>query len=184
MIKILKYLRDIGNSVLVVEHDADMINSSDYLIDIGPKAGLNGGEIMFQGRPKTLKAESCLTGQFIKKTSIQLNKKPKKILKKIKINNARENNLKNLNISIPLGVFVVVTGVSGSGKSTLVNNILYSNLAKRFGRKSDIIGKCDSIEGDLNFISNIEIVTQNSLGISSRSNPCLLYTSPSPRDRG
>ena len=67
LIKILKYLRDIGNSVLVVEHDADMINSSDYLIDIGPKAGLNGGEIMFQGRPKTLKAESCLTGQFIKK---------------------------------------------------------------------------------------------------------------------
>ena len=175
LIKILKYLRDIGNSVLVVEHDADMINSSDYLIDIGPKAGLNGGEIMFQGRPKTLKAESCLTGQFIKKTSIQLNKKPKKILKKIKINNARENNLKNLNISIPLGVFVVVTGVSGSGKSTLVNNILYSNLAKRFGRKSDIIGKCDSIEGDLNFISNIEIVTQNSLGISSRSNP-VTYT--------
>ena len=175
LIKILKYLRDIGNSVLVVEHDADMINSSDYLIDIGPKAGLNGGKIMFQGRPKTLKAESCLTGQFIKKTSIQLNKKPKKILKKIKINNARENNLKNLNISIPLGVFVVVTGVSGSGKSTLVNNILYSNLAKRFGRKSDIIGKCDSIEGDLNFISNIEIVTQNSLGISSRSNP-VTYT--------
>ena len=175
LIKILKYLRDIGNSVLVVEHDADMINSSDYLIDIGPKAGLNGGEIMFQGRPKTLKAESCLTGQFIKKTSIQLNKKPKKILKKIRINNARENNLKNLNISIPLGVFVVVTGVSGSGKSTLVNNILYSNLAKRFGRKSDIIGKCDSIEGDLNFISNIEIVTQNSLGISSRSNP-VTYT--------
>ena len=175
LIKILKYLRDIGNSVLVVEHDADMINSSDYLIDIGPKAGLNGGEIMFQGRPKTLRAESCLTGQFIKKTSIQLNKKPKKILKKIKINNARENNLKNLNISIPLGVFVVVTGVSGSGKSTLVNNILYSNLAKRFGRKSDIIGKCDSIEGDLNFISNIEIVTQNSLGISSRSNP-VTYT--------
>ena len=175
LIKILKYLRDIGNSVLVVEHDADMINSSDYLIDIGPKAGLNGGEIMFQGRPKTLKAESCLTGQFIKKTSIQLNKKPKKILKKIKINNARENNLKNLNISIPLGVFVVVTGVSGSGKSTLVNNILYSNLAKRFGRKPDIIGKCDSIEGDLNFISNIEIVTQNSLGISSRSNP-VTYT--------
>ena len=175
LIKILKYLRDIGNSVLVVEHDADMINSSDYLIDIGPKAGLNGGEIMFQGRPKTLKAESCLTGQFIKKTSIQLNKKPKKILKKIKINNARENNLKNLNISIPLGVFVVVTGVSGSGKSTLVNNILYSNLAKRFGRKFDIIGKCDSIEGDLNFISNIEIVTQNSLGISSRSNP-VTYT--------
>ena len=175
LIKILKYLRDIGNSVLVVEHDADMINSSDYLIDIGPKAGLNGGKIMFQGRPKTLKAESCLTGQFIKKTSIQLNKKPKKILKKIKINNARENNLKNLNISIPLGVFVVVTGVSGSGKSTLVNNILYSNLAKRFGRKFDIIGKCDSIEGDLNFISNIEIVTQNSLGISSRSNP-VTYT--------
>ena len=175
LIKILKYLRDIGNSVLVVEHDADMINSSDYLIDIGPKAGLNGGEIMFQGRPKTLKAESCLTGQFIKKPSIQLNKKPKKILKKIKINNARENNLKNLNINIPLGVFVVVTGVSGSGKSTLVNNILYSNLAKRFGRKFDIIGKCDSIEGDLNFISNIEIVTQNSLGISSRSNP-VTYT--------
>ena len=175
LIKILKYLRDIGNSVLVVEHDADMINSSDYLIDIGPKAGLNGGEIMFQGSPKTLNAESCLTGQFIKKPHIQLNKKPKKILKKIKINNARENNLKNLNINIPLGVFVVVTGVSGSGKSTLVNNILYSNLAKRFGRKSDIIGKCDSIEGDLNFISNIEIVTQNSLGISSRSNP-VTYT--------
>ena len=175
LIKILKYLRDIGNSVLVVEHDADMINSSDYLIDIGPKAGLNGGEIMFQGRPKTLKAESCLTGQFIKKPSIQLNKKPKKILKKIKINNARENNLKNLNINIPLGVFVVVTGVSGSGKSTLVNNILYSNLAKRFGRKFDVIGKCDSIEGDLNFISNVEIVTQNSLGISSRSNP-VTYT--------
>ena len=149
LIKILKYLRDIGNSVLVVEHDADMINSSDYLIDIGPKAGLNGGEIMFQGSPKTLNAESCLTGQFIKKPHIQLNKKPKKILKKIKINNARENNLKNLNINIPLGVFVVVTGVSGSGKSTLVNNILYSNLAKRFGRKFDVIGKCDSIEGDL-----------------------------------
>ena len=175
LIRILKYLRDIGNSVLVVEHDADMINSSDYLIDIGPKAGSNGGKIMFEGTPNALKAESCLTGQFIKKSPIQLNKKPRKILKKITIKNARENNLKNLNITIPLGVFVVVTGVSGSGKSTLVNNILYSNLAKRFGIKSDVIGKCDSIEGDLNFISNIEIVTQNSLGISSRSNP-VTYT--------
>ena len=175
LIRILKYLRDIGNSVLVVEHDADMIKSSDYLIDIGPKAGINGGEIMFQGNPKELKAESCLTGRFIAKSDIQLNKKSKKILKKIIIKNARENNLKNLNIPIPLGVFVVVTGVSGSGKSTLVNNVLYSNLAKSFGRKSDRIGKCDSIEGDLDYISNIEIVTQNSLGISSRSNP-VTYT--------
>ncbi len=175
LIRILKYLRDIGNSVLVVEHDADMIKSSDYLIDIGPKAGINGGKIMFQGNPRELKAESCLTGRFIKKTDIQLNKNYKKTTKKIIIKNARENNLKNLNISIPLGVFVVVTGVSGSGKSTLVNNVLYSNLAKRFGRKSDRIGTCDSIEGDLNYISNIEIVTQNSLGISSRSNP-VTYT--------
>ena len=175
LIRILKYLRDIGNSVLVVEHDADMIKSSDYLIDIGPKAGINGGKIMFQGNPKALKAESCLTGRFIKKTDIQLNKNYKKITKKIIIKNARENNLRNLNITIPLGVFVVVTGVSGSGKSTLVNNVLYSTLAKRFGRKPDRIGKCDSIEGDLNYISNIEIVTQNSLGISSRSNP-VTYT--------
>mgnify|MGYP001200442534 FL=1 len=175
LIRILKYLRDIGNSVLVVEHDADMIKSSDYLIDIGPKAGINGGKIMFQGNPKALKAESCLTGRFIKKTDIQLNKNYKKTTKKIIIKNARENNLRNLNITIPLGVFVVVTGVSGSGKSTLVNNVLYSTLAKRFGRKPDRIGKCDSIEGDLNYISNIEIVTQNSLGISSRSNP-VTYT--------
>ena len=175
LIKILKYLRDIGNSVLVVEHDADMIKSSDYLIDIGPKAGINGGKIMFQGIPKELKADSCLTGRFIKKKDIQLKKKPKNISKKIIIKNARENNLKGLDVNIPLGVFVVVTGVSGSGKSTLVNNVLYSNLAKRFGIKSDRIGKCDSIEGDLNFISNIEIVTQNSLGISSRSNP-VTYT--------
>ncbi len=171
LILILKHLRDLGNTVLVVEHDADVIKSSDYIIDIGPKAGSNGGNVIFQGKIQSLNSQTSLTGKFLYKTTKTFNTKPKKSFNKIVINNATENNLKNLTINIPLGIFVVVTGVSGSGKSTLVNNVLFSNLVRRFGRKSEYVGKCDSLEGDLNFITNVEIVNQKSLGISSRSNP-------------
>ena len=171
LISILKYLRDLGNTVLVVEHDVDVIKSSDYIIDIGPKAGSNGGNIIFQGKIQSLNSKTSLTGKFLYKTNTTFNTKPKHSFNKIVINNATENNLKNLTINIPLGIFVVVTGVSGSGKSTLVNNVLFSNLVRRFGRKSEYLGKCDSIEGDLNFINNVEIVNQKSIGISTRSNP-------------
>ncbi len=173
LIKLLKNLRDIGNTVLVVEHDPDMMRESDIVFDMGPKAGINGGEIVASGTyAEIIENNSSLTGKYLSgKLSIPLPVKRKiRDTKGILIKGARENNLKNIDVNIPLNQFVVVTGVSGSGKSTLIHDILYGGIAKQLGINPPSIGKYDDIEG-INLIDNIEIVDQSPIGKSPRSNP-------------
>ncbi|MFZ1290966.1 MAG: excinuclease ABC subunit UvrA [Melioribacteraceae bacterium] len=173
LISILKSLRDIGNTVLVVEHDSDMMREADYIFDIGPKAGKNGGEIVASGTyQEILKDEKSLTGLYLSgKKQIPLpEKRNMEETIKIKISGAAENNLKNLSVEIPLLKFVAITGVSGSGKSTLVHDIIYGGIAKMLGKNPDKIGKYKSIEG-ISSIEEIEIVDQSPIGKSPRSNP-------------
>lgn len=173
LIDILKSLRDIGNTVLVVEHDAEMMNSSDLIFDLGPKAGKYGGEIIAKGTYEELKQnKNSLTGLYLSgEKKIPLPKlRNIKDFGKIKINGATQNNLKNINVEFPLRKFVVVTGVSGSGKSTLVNDVLYAGIAKKLGKAPELIGKFESIEG-ISSIEEIEIVDQSPIGKSPRSNP-------------
>ena len=150
LIEILSSLKDIGNTVLVVEHDEEVIMSSDYLIDIGPGAGNNGGEIVFSGKTSSMSNKTAgPTSDFIfNKTKISSHsfRTPKG---QIKLLGCNENNLKNVSLNIPLQCLVVVTGVSGSGKSTLVKNILYPAIAKRLDKKFDELGSFGSIGGDL-----------------------------------
>ena len=172
LIKILNSLKDLGNSVLVVEHDEDVIKSSDFLIDIGPGAGSNGGEIIYNG--KTNQISNLTKGPtadyiFNKKNFYQSS--PRVATKFLKIINAHENNLKNLNVKIPLECLVVITGVSGSGKSTLIKTILYPAIAKKLELKYLKEGNYDKIDGDIDSLQNIELVDQNPIGRSSRSNP-------------
>lgn len=173
LIKILKSLRDIGNSVLVVEHDEEMMKEADYIFDIGPLAGENGGRVVAHGvYDDIIKSEDSLTGKYLSRKlviPIPENRRTKKT-NSIKIFGAREHNLKNIDVEFPLNKLVVVTGVSGSGKSTLVHNILYSGVAKNLGLNPKVIGKYKSIEGT-KFIDNIEIVDQTPIGKSPRSNP-------------
>jgi len=173
LIKILKSLRDIGNTVLVVEHDAEMIKEADLIADMGPHAGINGGEIIAFGTLEDiLKSEDSLTGKYlsgIKKIEVPVKRNTGKT-KSIKIFGARENNLKDIDVEIPLNKFVAITGVSGSGKSTLVHDILYGGIAKMTGLGAKKVGRFDSIEG-VNFIDGIEIVDQSPIGKSPRSNP-------------
>ena len=173
LIGILKSLRDIGNTVLVVEHDGEMMEESDYIYDIGPKAGINGGEIVASGTYKQLLDNpNSLTGLYLSgKMKIPLPEKRRvEETKWIKIKAASENNLKNLNVEVPLRKFVVITGVSGSGKSTLVHDILYGGVAKMLGKPANNIGKYESIEGILT-LEEVEIVDQSPIGKSPRSNP-------------
>jgi excinuclease ABC subunit A len=173
LIHLLKNLRDIGNTVIVVEHDPEMIQNADLIFDMGPKAGVNGGEIISTGSVEdVLKDSNSLTGKYLAgKMKIPVPKKRKMVkTKSIEIVNAKENNLKNLNIEIPLNRFVVVTGVSGSGKSTLIHDVLYAGIAKYFGMAPSHIGKFDDING-AKFIDEIEIVDQSPIGKSPRSNP-------------
>jgi len=197
LIKILKSLRDIGNSVLVVEHDEEMIREADYIIDVGPLAGINGGKIVAKGNlTDIVNAEESLTGKYLSgKMKIPIpqsrNTSPTKT---IKIFGAKEHNLKNINVEIPLNKFVVITGVSGSGKSTLIHDILYSGVAKNLGMNPKTIGRYDYIEG-IKHIDNIEIIDQTPIGKSPRSNPIsyikafelirdLYATTPQARARG
>ena len=173
LISLLKNLRDIGNTVLIVEHDPEMMRSADILFDMGPKAGMNGGEIIAVGSVNDiLKNPNSLTGKYLSgKLKIPIPKKRNhKKTKSIEILGARENNLKDLNIEIPLNRFVVITGVSGSGKSTLIHDVLYAGVAKYFGMAPSHIGKFDDIRGS-KFIDGIEIVDQSPIGKSPRSNP-------------
>lgn len=174
LIKILKSLRDIGNSVIVVEHDPEMITSSDYIIDIGPKAGEYGGEVVFAGVLKDIKKSSAsLTGKYLSgKLKIETPSKRRQIKNSsISIKGASENNLKNIDVDIPLGMFVCVTGVSGSGKSTLISDILYGALKKRIeGIYNEKIGLYSEIKG-FNHIKGVELVDQTPIGRSPRSNP-------------
>jgi excinuclease ABC subunit A len=173
LINILKNLRDIGNSVLVVEHDPEMMKHADLLVDMGPKAGIHGGEIVAIGTfDEVVKTKESLTGKYLSgKIKIPLpSKRNKKVTKEIKLIGASENNLKNIDVKIPLNKFVVITGVSGSGKSTLVHDILYGGLAKYFGMAPSKVGKFNEIKGS-EYIDEVEIVDQSPIGKSPRSNP-------------
>ena len=173
LINILKNLRDIGNSVLVVEHDAEMMREADLIFDMGPKAGIEGGEIVAVGDYNEIKKNiNSLTGKYLSgELSIPLpEKRNERKTKSIKIIGAKENNLKNISIEIPLNKFVVVTGVSGSGKSTLVHDIFYAGLAKYLGNAPSFIGKYDDIKGG-EYIDDVVIVDQSPIGKSPRSNP-------------
>ncbi|MBK7630931.1 MAG: excinuclease ABC subunit UvrA [Ignavibacteriales bacterium] len=173
LINILKNLRDIGNSVLVVEHDADMMREADLIFDMGPKAGIEGGEIVAIGDyDEILKNKVSLTGKYLSgELSIPIpEKRNERKGKSVKIIGAKENNLKNLTLEIPLNKFVVVTGVSGSGKSTLIHDIFYAGLAKYLGNAPSFIGKYDDIKGG-EYIDDVVIVDQSPIGKSPRSNP-------------
>lgn len=173
LIKLLKNLRDIGNTVLVVEHDPEMMTESDLIFDMGPRAGSNGGNIVVSGTVDEIKNnKDSLTGKYLSgKVTIPLPaKRNKSKTKSIEIIGARENNLQNLNVEIPLNKFVVIAGVSGSGKSTLIHDILYSGIAKNFGMAPQHIGRYNDIRG-IQFIDEIEIVDQSPIGKSPRSNP-------------
>ncbi len=173
LIKILHNLRDIGNTVLVVEHDPDMIKHADLIVDMGPRAGVHGGEIMAMGTyEEILKNRNSLTGKYLSgKLEIPIpNERKTEVNKSIMISGAKEHNLKNINVEIPLNKFVVITGVSGSGKSTLIHDILYGGLAKYLGKVPPKIGKYDDIKGG-EYIDDIEIVDQSPIGKTPRSNP-------------
>ena len=174
LIATLKNLRDLHNTVLVVEHDEDTIRAADWLVDIGPGAGVNGGMIVASGTPDEVsKNPKSLTGQFLSgKDKIQTPKKRRKIQKneKLVIKNARENNLKNIDVEIPLGVMTVVSGVSGSGKSTLVNEILSKELLARKHRAQEVPGAHDEILG-LEKLDKAIVIDQSAIGRTPRSNP-------------
>ncbi len=168
----LKHLRDLGNTLVVVEHDEDTMLAADYVIDIGPRAGEHGGEVVAVGSAKEImKNKNSITGQYLSgKIKIPVPDKRRKPVGFIKVIGAQENNLKNINVKIPLGVFTCVTGVSGSGKSSLVNEILYKTLARQLNRARTIPGRHKKIEGveQLDKIINID---QSPIGRTPRSNP-------------
>ena len=172
LINVLHRLRDLGNTVVVVEHDEDIIKSADEIIDVGPLAGRLGGEIIFQGSLKELKKANTLTSDYIYgEKTIPVPAVRKKSERKIVLTGATENNLKNIDVTIPLGVMTAVTGVSGSGKSTLIKTILVPALKKYYGDYSDRTGSFNKLSGDIDMIRGVEFIDQNPIGKSSRSNP-------------
>ena len=172
LIEILLNLKKIGNSVIVVEHDEDIIRSADHVIDLGPGAGSQGGEVVASGNiKKILKSDSLTSGYLNGSLKIDVPKSRRKISKKLSLSGCRENNLKNINVDFPLNMIVCITGLSGSGKTTLVKNILYPALLKSKGVFKEKPGQFDQVEGDLAEINSIEYIDQNPIGQSSRSNP-------------
>lgn len=174
LISVLKSLRDAGNTVIVVEHEQEMMEAADYLIDIGPEAGIHGGELVFAGTyDQIIKDKDSLTGQYLSgELSIPVPKRRRKWADYIRIKGARENNLQNVTVDFPLHVFTVVSGVSGSGKTSLVKRILYPALQKALGSYSgEQTGIFDGIEGSIDLVEQIEMVDQNPIGRSTRSNP-------------
>jgi len=174
LIATLKHLRDLGNTVLVVEHDEDTIREADYLLDIGPGAGVNGGNVVASGTPaEVAKNPDSITGRFLSGTEkIDVPKKRRTIQKDrtLVIKGARENNLKNIDVTVPLGVMTVVSGVSGSGKSTLVNDILAKELSARLHRAHEVPGTHDNIEG-IQQLDKVIVIDQSAIGRTPRSNP-------------
>ncbi len=173
LINSLKEMRDLGNTLIVVEHDTDTMLAADYLVDIGPKAGTEGGYLVACGTPgEVMKNEKSLTGRYLSgKETIEVPKKRRKGNgKSIKITGCKENNLKNINVEFPLGKFICVTGVSGSGKSTLVNEILCKALSNKINRSKDKPGKFKAIKGIEN-VDKIVNITQDPIGRTPRSNP-------------
>ncbi len=173
LIGVLKRLRDIGNTVLVVEHDEDIMKQADHIIDMGPQAGINGGEIVFSGIYNDLiKKSNGLTASYLSgKMKIEVPKHRRKWKNYIEIKSASEFNLKNIDVKIPLDVLTVITGVSGSGKSTLIKKIFYPAIKRVKQGYGDKPGDFDGLEGDIHLIHDIEYVDQNPIGKSSRSNP-------------
>ncbi len=173
MVQVLKSLRDLGNSVIVVEHEEEIMRAADQLIDIGPDAGQHGGHLVFQGTVADITNETrthtadYLTG----KETIPVPARRRKWKDAVVVTGAKENNLKNLTVKFPLGVLTVITGISGSGKSTLVRKILYPAIGRISGMVADSPGRYDKMEGDLSTITQIEYIDQHPIGKSSRSNP-------------
>ncbi len=173
LIHVLRMLQQLGNTVVVVEHDEDIIRSADYLIDVGPDAGRNGGQITYQGTVDQLdNATGSYTAKYLTGTlSIPIPKRRRQWSQYIEVKGATHNNLKNINVKFPLGVMTVVTGVSGSGKSTLVGKILYPALARQFDQTADAPGSYSGIDGDISRLSAVEFIDQGPIGKSTRSNP-------------
>ncbi len=173
LIHVLRMLQQLGNTVVVVEHDEDIIHHADYLIDVGPEAGRNGGHITYQGPVNNLdQATDSYTAKYLNGTlSIPVPKQRRKWSQFVEVKGATQNNLKNIDVKIPLGVMTVVTGVSGSGKSTLVGKILYPALARHYDQTADAPGSHNSIGGDLSRLQAVEFIDQGPIGKSTRSNP-------------
>jgi excinuclease ABC subunit A len=172
LIEVLKNLRDLGNTVIVVEHDEDIMKAADMIIDIGPEAGTHGGELVAQGTYEELLLANSLTANYLNGTEvIEVPATRRSYKNYIEIIGARENNLKNENFTFPLECLTVITGVSGSGKSTLVKKILFPALQKKLEGVGEKAGQFTTLEGSYSHIKHIEYVDQNPIGRSSRSNP-------------
>lgn len=173
LISVLRHLQAIGNTVVVVEHDEEIMEAADYLIDVGPEAGRHGGEIVYQGSLSDLaSAENSYTAKYLTgKINVPVPKVRRKSSSYIKIEGARQNNLKDITVRFPLGIMTVVTGVSGSGKSTLVRDILYRAMLRHLEEPTDAPGAFKALRGDVNRVQAVEFVNQNPIGKSTRSNP-------------
>lgn len=172
LIKVLKSLRNLGNTVIVVEHDADIMKAADYIIDIGPEAGTHGGEVVAAGTYEQLLKADTLTGKYLSgRLSIEPPKKRRTSPHYISLIGCRENNLKNIDVTFPLDMLTIVTGVSGSGKSTLIKKLLYPAMQKELNASNEKIGQFTRIEGKYKQLQSVEFVDQNPIGKSSRSNP-------------
>lgn len=174
LIKVLKQLRDQGNTVIVVEHDSEIMNAADIIVDIGPRAGVHGGEVVYNGPANeiTKAVKESLTAQYLSGAEVIHHREhPRTWKRSIEIKGARQNNLKNIDVRIPLGVITAVTGVSGSGKSSLIGDILYPALRRTIHDIGTTPGDFDAITGDLKYISSVELIDQNPIGKSLRSNP-------------
>ena len=172
LIGVLKNLRDLGNTVVVVEHDEDIMAAADYIIDIGPEAGTYGGKVVAEGTYENILASESLTAKYLNgDLKIEVPTKRRTSKNKIQITGAREHNLKNIDVTFPLNCLTMITGVSGSGKSTLVKKILYPTMQKKLVGYGDKIGQHTKVEGDFDSLKTVEFIDQNPIGRSSRSNP-------------
>ena len=178
LIKVLKQLRDLGNTVVVVEHDEEIMRAADYIVDIGPFAGRRGGEVVFRGNisdistQKDSDIENSFTLKYLlKKELIDIPLHRRKWNNYIEVLGARENNLKGIDVKFPLNIMTVVTGVSGSGKSSLVRNVFYAALKKHYGGVADRTGQFGALRGSMQLAKDVEFVDQNPIGRSTRSNP-------------
>jgi excinuclease ABC subunit A len=174
LVKVLRALRDLGNTVVVVEHEEDIIASADYLVDIGPHAGIHGGKVVFAGPYEDIHSDAadCLTAKYMSgRMSIPIPTHRRTSTQSITIKGARQHNLKDIDVTFPLNVFIAVSGVSGSGKTTLIKQILYPAMMHQLGEGTEKPGAHSSIEGDIKAITRVEMVNQQPIGKSSRSNP-------------
>jgi excinuclease ABC subunit A len=172
LIEVLRNLNKLGNTVIVVEHDEDIMKACDHIVDMGPEAGINGGEVMFNGSSTDILKSNTLTAQYLNgKLEIAYSKNRRQPSNWISLTGAKQHNLKNIDIKVPLKALTVVSGVSGSGKTTLIKKILYPALVRLFDGSGEKPGVYRDMTGDLKKITAVELIDQNPLGRSSRSNP-------------